>query len=333
MIYFTPSTKKKAHKMRLKRMILPDETAFYHCVSKTRGQEMLLTDDEKRRLHELMRRVAGFSGVEVKTYCLMDNHFHMLVKVPLRREVDDAELVARMRILYGDAKTDARLATWKLWERKGQAHKIDAAKAALRKRFFNLSDFFKTLKERFAKDFNRRTGSAGVFWSERFRSVILAPEKGILTTVGAYAELNPVRVGVVKKAEKYAFSGLGAASRGDTAALDGIRDLIEPVPRKNRRITTETAFAEYQNIIVAKLPELGRKVGTGTKMGVYKHSKSRPNTFNYIAGAALGSLKFVGKMAVFVLGNALTIQQYAYRPYNQIHNEYYSVKRVNYKRR
>jgi len=319
--------------MRIKRMLLPTEAAFYHCVSKVRGQEMLLDDEEKQRLHELMRRVSGFSGVEVKTYCFMDNHFHMVVKVPLWREVDDAELVARMRILYGDAKTDARLAAWSLWESKGQAHKMEAVKAALRKRLFNLSDFFKTLKERFAKDFNRRSGSSGVFWSERFRSVLLAPEKSILTTVGSYVDLNPVRVGAVRKAEKYFYSGLGAASRGDALALEGIRDLIEPVPHKKKaRIGLHDALSEYKNIVAEKLPTLGANVGTGTKKSVYTHSKAKQNPYNYIAGSAIGSLKFIGKLSVVALGKLLTIQDFAYNKRGDMQDEYYSAIRVNKRR-
>jgi len=309
-------------------MILPDDSAFYHCTSKVRGQEMLLTNNEKRRLHELMRRVSTFSGVEVKTYCLMDNHFHMVVKVPKKREVGGDELVSRMRSLYGDAGTEDRLAAWRLWEKKGQAHKVEAAKAALRKRLFNLSDFFKTMKERFAKDFNRRNGDSGVFWSERFRSVVLAPEKGILTTVGAYAELNPVRVGLVTKAEKYDWSGLGAACRGDIPALEGIRDLIEPVPRKNKRTDIGTAFAEYREIVVQKTPELGVRLGTGTNLSVYKNSKVKPKVQHYIAGVALGSLKFIAKASLILLAKALTVQEFAYRRYEYTGGEYYSATRT-----
>ena len=324
--------------MRLKRTILPGEPAFYHCVSKVRGQEMLLNDDEKRRLHELMRRVSGFSGVEVKTYCLMDNHFHMIVKVPKWREVDEAELVSRMRTLYGDAKTEARLAAWKLWENKGQAHKSIRAKAALRKRLFNLSDFFKTMKERFAKDFNRRSGCSGVFWSERFNSVLLDSEKGILTTVGAYGDLDPVRSGIVKIAEKYAFSGLGAAFRGDTDALAGIHDIIDLVPNTTKKTTgIQEAFAEYRQIIAEKIPEFGKFSGTGTKMKAWKNmgtgTKMERNTYDYIAGVAIGSLKFVGKAALLLLGHALTIQDFAYRRYDNMSGEYYHARRIAKKRK
>ncbi|MCL1910352.1 MAG: transposase, partial [Kiritimatiellaeota bacterium] len=228
------------------RIILP-ETAHYHCVSRVRGQDMLLKDSEKKRFRGMIEQVAGFSGVEVKTYCIMDNHFHLIVKVPKWREVDDKELIARMRSLYGDMKTDARLLSWELWAEKGDTAKVDAEKAALRKRMFNLPDFFKTLKDRFTRDFNRRSDCSGTFWSARFQSVLLAPESGVLTNVGAYADLNPVRVKVVKKAEDYEFSGFGAAARGDKDALEGISGLVNPAG--NKRMSAEEAFEKYRRVI------------------------------------------------------------------------------------
>ena len=75
--------------MRQKRIILT-EVAYYHCVSRVRGLDMLLkNDDEKRRLLDLIKRVSEFSGVEMKTYCLMDSYIHLIVRVPKWREVDD----------------------------------------------------------------------------------------------------------------------------------------------------------------------------------------------------------------------------------------------------
>jgi hypothetical protein len=93
---------------------------------------------------------------------------------------------------------------------------------------YNLSDFFKTLKERFSKGFNHQAGCSGAFWSERFKSILLSPDAAVLSAIGAYIELNPVRAGIVKSAEDYPFSGLGAASKGDEYALAGIRELLDP---------------------------------------------------------------------------------------------------------
>ena len=54
---------------------------------------MLLNDAEKRILLNIIGSVSGFSGVEIKSFIIMANHFHLLIKVPVRREVDDNDLV------------------------------------------------------------------------------------------------------------------------------------------------------------------------------------------------------------------------------------------------
>ena len=45
------------------------------------------------RAQEVLRRQIGrlsaFCGVEVLTYCIMSNHFHLLIRIPEYREVSD----------------------------------------------------------------------------------------------------------------------------------------------------------------------------------------------------------------------------------------------------
>ncbi|MFP4203103.1 MAG: transposase, partial [Opitutales bacterium] len=53
----------------------------YHCMSRIAGGEHLLGDAEKEVLRNLMWRVRDFCGVRILTYCLMSNHFHVLVDV------------------------------------------------------------------------------------------------------------------------------------------------------------------------------------------------------------------------------------------------------------
>ncbi|MFP4260460.1 MAG: transposase, partial [Opitutales bacterium] len=70
-------------------------------MSRVVGGEMLLGAREKEVFRRMLWRVADFSGVEVLTYCIMDNHFHVLVRVPERdRSISDAELLRRFRVLY-----------------------------------------------------------------------------------------------------------------------------------------------------------------------------------------------------------------------------------------
>ena len=55
---------------------------FYHVVSRIVQRCFLLDDKEKGILLGMVRASAEFSGVEVFTYAFMDNHFHLLVRVP-----------------------------------------------------------------------------------------------------------------------------------------------------------------------------------------------------------------------------------------------------------
>ena len=60
----------------------PAAGASYHVMSRTAGGERLLGDTEKEALRRLMWRMSRFAGLEIHTYAVMDNHFHILARVP-----------------------------------------------------------------------------------------------------------------------------------------------------------------------------------------------------------------------------------------------------------
>jgi hypothetical protein len=49
--------------------------AYYHAMSRVVDRRLVLTDDEKERFRKLLRRVEGFSGVDVMTHSVLGNHF------------------------------------------------------------------------------------------------------------------------------------------------------------------------------------------------------------------------------------------------------------------
>ena len=53
-----------------------------HLIGRIARRAFFLDDEEKTRFVERLWRVATFSGVEVLAYCIMSNHFHVLVCVP-----------------------------------------------------------------------------------------------------------------------------------------------------------------------------------------------------------------------------------------------------------
>src|SRR6056297_3185806 len=67
-----------------RRFTFDDRTCCYHTISRIAGGELLFGDIEKEAFRKLMRRLERFSGVEVLTYAVMGNHFHLLLRVPER---------------------------------------------------------------------------------------------------------------------------------------------------------------------------------------------------------------------------------------------------------
>ena len=85
--------------MRQARLKAPDdhEVAYYHCISRVVNREFVLGGEEHEQFVEMMRCYEHFSGVRVLTYCVLSNHFHLLLAVPRRPAElpDDAELLSR----------------------------------------------------------------------------------------------------------------------------------------------------------------------------------------------------------------------------------------------
>lgn len=238
--------------MRLRRVLAPG-VGYYHVTSRISGQRFLLNPEEKDILTGLLFRVAEFSGVPVLTFTMLDNHFHIIVKVPRAREVDDLELVRRMYVLYGDTKTDRILHNWERWEENGFQFKVDAAKAALRRRMHDLSQFVKTFKETFSMSYNARHAHSGTIWGSRFKSQLIAQDYKALMSTSAYVELNSVRAGIVKTADTYRWSGYGMAKRGHATARDGIRLLVAMAYRKEA-LDFETAIGAYEAVMDGVIP-------------------------------------------------------------------------------
>ena len=79
------------------------EVAYYHCVSRVVDRQFLFGDAEKEQFVAFLREYERFCGVRLVTYCVMSNHFHVLVEVPRRpaEPLSDPELVARLNGLSG----------------------------------------------------------------------------------------------------------------------------------------------------------------------------------------------------------------------------------------
>ena len=222
---------------------------YYHVVNRISGRRMLLSPHWKGRLLRHARAAADFSGAEILTYAMMGNHFHLLVHVPGRREVDDAELVRRMEAIYAPRKLERILADWGRWGASpANAWKAAEAKARLRARMYSLPQFVKTFSERFTEEFNRETGNTGSPWGQRFRSVLVERDSRALLPMAAYIDTNPLRAGIASDPAKCRWTGFGAAVAGDARARAGIVRLMGVVAGGLPREWAEAAAA-YKAIL------------------------------------------------------------------------------------
>ncbi len=211
---------------------------FYHVISRVVDRRFAFGPEEKEKFRALMRLQEKFTGCRVVSYCLMCNHFHILLEVPPIAEsgLSDEVLLKRLTAIYSEAfvagvareLADARTVDYV--EESG----LQEGLAAIHKRFTyrmqDLGEFMKGLLQRFTQWFNRAHSRTGRLWEDRFKSVIV--EDGVAAkTISAYIDLNPVRAGMVKDPADYRWSsygeaiGGGAKGNGKTARAGLVRAL------------------------------------------------------------------------------------------------------------
>jgi REP element-mobilizing transposase RayT len=195
--------------------------AIYHCISRVVDRRLVFGERECEAFRMFMRMYENFSGCRVLSYCLMSNHFHLLLEVPPMAEdgLSDDALLKRLSRLYSEAfvaEVAAELAEARSQVAAGVAEE-SVVVARIHNRFtyrmHDLSEFMKGLLIRFTRWFNRTHNRTGTLWEERFKSVIV--ESGTAArTMAAYIDLNPVRAGMIKDPADYRWSSYGEAVGG-----------------------------------------------------------------------------------------------------------------------
>ena len=211
---------------------------FYHVLSRVVERRFAFGAEEKEKFRTLMRLLEKFSGCRVVSYCLMCNHFHLLLEVPPMADggLSDEELLKRLSAIYNEAflagvakeLADARAAVYV--SESGRDEAVGAIHKRFTYRMHDLGEFMKGLLQRFTQWFNRVHDRTGRLWEDRFKSVIV--EDGVAAkTISAYIDLNPVRAGMVKDPADYRWSsygeaiGGGAKGNGKTARAGLVRAL------------------------------------------------------------------------------------------------------------
>ncbi len=184
-------------------------TTYYHCISRVVRRAFLcgldpLTgrdfDHRKGWIAERMKHLAQIFAVDICSYGLMSNHFHLILHLAIdsTRSWSDDEVTRRYEQLFRQAVQDARELPPKAWAKKVRLW---------RERLSSLSWFMRCLNEWIARRANVEDNCTGRFWEGRFRSQALL-DQGALLACMTYVDLNPIRAGLASLPEEAQFTSI-----------------------------------------------------------------------------------------------------------------------------
>ena len=296
---------------------LQGKPAIYHCLSRVVDRRFVLGDAEREQFVEYMRLYEKFCQVRILNFCVMSNHFHLLVEVPSPPEGrgadwSDEKLLRHLAILYAKPKLAAIRWQLELFRKQGNSAGAEALRESYFRRMWDLSQFMKTLKQRFTRWFNKQHGRTGTLWEDRFES-ILVEDGHAARTIAAYIDLNPVRAGIVSTPEDYRWCSFGEAVAGKARAREGLQRVMF---EKESTLTSEGRAASllqlpswrsvaqsYRHLMSLDLKRRPSKAEVNGLKPLSESKALRCKVRFFIDGVALGSQTFLGKLFVLNPGH------------------------------
>ncbi|MFT5856905.1 MAG: hypothetical protein ACI8XO_004161, partial [Verrucomicrobiales bacterium] len=115
---------------RLRSSLLGDapKANCYHVISRVVNRELVFGDVEKERFLKIVRKQLEFSGLELLSWCVMGNHFHLLLRVPDKEAAlegwTEETYIARLGVLSTEKYTHELLGNVKMWQGNGCEHLV-----------------------------------------------------------------------------------------------------------------------------------------------------------------------------------------------------------------
>lgn len=182
--------------MRQPRIKIDDQPTWYHCYNRVAGTEndRPFGNPEKEQFVRILKRVAELYTVQVISYQIMSNHFHLLVYAPVE-EPSAEEMCQRFaRFHRGKRTLSPDSPTCKAWQARSR----------------DISWFMRHLQHLFTAWYNRTrpVRRRGSLWADRYKNTLLESGKAVWAC-WAYIENNAVRAGMVDNAADYRYGSHG----------------------------------------------------------------------------------------------------------------------------
>jgi len=192
-----------------KTLIDLNQTSYYHCIARCVRRAFLCGEDafsgknyEHRKdwVIERLSLLADTFAIDVASYAVMSNHYHLVLRVDIEKAKlwSETKVIRRWKRLY------------KIPLIVGQYLKGNASPALTqmaqelitmwRQRLTDISWFMRCLNEYLARKANLEDQCTGRFWEGRFKSQALLDEAAVVTAM-AYVDLNPIRANLASTPE------------------------------------------------------------------------------------------------------------------------------------
>ena len=261
---------------KIRMLVIAGADGIYHVIARVVDKAHKFGPLEKDMILRRLRQYEEFCGLEVLTYSIMCNHFHITLRVPAAPgpELDDAEVVRLAtvgNISYGAKRLERELAKAR---QDGDHEAAKRLRDKVLSRRHSLPKFMQTFKQTITQDYNRLHGREGTLWGGRYRSVLVENTEEALARVAAYVDLNPVRAGMVDDPGDYQWSGYGEAMRGGERALEGLKKIVmecldSPKPGETPEQEKTRVLERYRVYLFEKgEARQASEDGTGGRLGI-----------------------------------------------------------------
>jgi REP element-mobilizing transposase RayT len=197
------------------KQIALSETPFYHLTYRCVRRSFLCgeldgVNFEHRRewIVERLRLLTTMFAIDVASYAIMMNHYHVLVRVNVEKAA--AWSAAEIFELWGILFQVPDLMKLYLAGHLIEDDDIQAAENMIeiyRERLTSISWFMRCLNEHIARLANFEDKCSGRFWEGRFKSQAILDEAALINTM-VYIDLNPIRAKIAETPESSAYTSI-----------------------------------------------------------------------------------------------------------------------------